>query len=88
MSAWNNMDSTQGEGGFLDNTQAFDGEDKSDLKRGQNCVPVMIAHLNRCGEELTLWGMPVKMIAVVAIVRQIEQVTTKVSYELEDETGA
>lgn len=63
------------------------GEDKANLKRGQNCVPVMIAHLVRYGEKLTVWGTPVRLITFVGLVHKIEPTSTKVSFEFSDDTG-
>lgn len=62
-------------------------EDKTEKRRGQNIVPLMIGHITNSAGDLSLWGAPVSMVTVVAIVRSIDQATTRVTYELEDETG-
>ncbi|NP_001164370.1 replication protein A2 [Nasonia vitripennis] len=88
--SWNNFDnSTAGEGGFMNTTvnDSTAGEDKANLKRGQNCVPVMIAHLVRYGEKLTVWGTPVRLVTFVGLVRKVEPTSTKVSFEFSDDTG-
>ncbi|XP_058807707.1 replication protein A 32 kDa subunit-like [Phymastichus coffea] len=86
---WNNFDSSTNEGGFMDTTisEGAGGDDKGNLKRGQNCVPVMIAHVRKHGEELNIWGNPVKIITLVVIVNKIESTSTKISFEFQDETG-
>ena len=75
--------------GYMDTTanSTMSGDGKSSFKRGQNCVPVMIAHLNRYGEDLQIWGEPAKIITFVGIVRKIEVVSTRVNFEFYDETG-
>ncbi|KAJ8664785.1 hypothetical protein QAD02_006447 [Eretmocerus hayati] len=88
---WSNFDnSAQNEGGYMDSSVADGGQgadDKGNLRRGQNCVPTMITHLIRHGDKLNVWGSPVKMVTFVAIVRKLEALSTKVSFELQDETG-
>ena len=63
-----------------------DGDNKN-LKRGQNCVPVMIAHLQRHGEKLDVWGIPAKIVTFLAIVKKCEAMSTKITYEFQDESG-
>lgn len=88
--SWSNFDSSaQNEGGFMDTTvnEGAGGDDKGNLKRGQNCIPVMIGHILKHGEELTVWGTPVKIITFVAIVNKVDATSTKVTFEFQDETG-
>lgn len=92
--SWSNFDnSVQNEGGFMDNGGANEtlggagGDDKSNTKRGQNCVPTMIVQLNRYGERLTVWGTPARIVTFVAVVRKLEAMSTKVTFEFQDETG-
>lgn len=76
-------------GGFMDDSTAQQNQgEQTDAKRGQNIVPLLIGHLNAAEDaDLKLWGNPVRIVSVVSIVRKVEQVTTKITYELEDETG-
>ncbi|XP_014233732.1 replication protein A 32 kDa subunit-A-like [Trichogramma pretiosum] len=90
--SWNQFDnSTRGEGGFMDTTvnegAGGDGGDKN-AKRGQNCMPVMISHIQSRGEKLEVWGTPAKIITIVAVVTKIEPASTKIAYEFQDETGS
>ncbi|XP_014213018.1 replication protein A 32 kDa subunit-B [Copidosoma floridanum] len=91
--SWGNFDSSsmQSSGGFMDTTMG-DGagagtEDKGGSKRAQNCMPVMISHIQRHGEKLTVWGMPALIVTLVAFVRKLESTSTKVTFEFQDETG-
>lgn len=81
---YTNLDYTSG--GF-NNSINGDSSRSSSSKRGQNCVPVMIAHLNRYGEDMAVWGMPVRLVTFVAILDNLEALTTKVSFQFRDETG-
>lgn len=56
-------------------------------KRAQNIVPVMMKHLIDGPEELQIWGTDVQIVTVVGIVRRIDPSTTKITYDIEDETG-
>lgn len=88
---WNNFDnSMQNEGGFMDTSRvdSLGGEDKSNVKRAQNCIPVMIVHMVRHGEKLTVWGITARIVTFVAVVRNLEALSTKVTFEFEDETGS
>ncbi|XP_012253595.2 replication protein A 32 kDa subunit [Athalia rosae] len=81
--------STDG-GGYFDSSvvqSPATGASKRGLKRAQNIVPVMMKHLVDAPEELKIWGMDVQIITVVGIVRGIKPTTTKISYDIEDETG-
>lgn len=86
----NDSHSMQNEGGFMDssvhNTSTSSGG-PSGTKRGDHCIPVMIAHLNRSGEDLQVWGVSAKLISLAAIVTKIEILSTKVTFEFRDETG-
>ncbi|XP_014204390.1 replication protein A 32 kDa subunit-A-like [Copidosoma floridanum] len=62
------------------------GDSKS-FKCGQNCIPLMVAHLQRYHDNIQVWGMPARLMTLVVILRRIENLSTKVSFLLEDETG-
>lgn len=84
-----NLDSSATfEGGFANNSTRED-QDATKTRRAQTTVPVMIRHLLSTGstEDVTIWGIPVRMFSLVAIVRNVEETATKISYNIEDETG-
>ena len=62
-------------------------DDKKGGKRADNLVPVMIGHLASSGPELLLHGAQVRVVTIVGLLRSIDQVTTKSTYVIEDETG-
>ncbi|CAL7941637.1 unnamed protein product [Xylocopa violacea] len=49
----------------------------------------MIKHLHSAAstEDIKLWDIPARIFKVLAVVRNIEETTTKISYDVEDETG-
>lgn len=79
-------DTTMGGGGFMNEAKTQEGVGKSQ-KRGQNIVPLMIGHLTKDEIDLNVWGNEVRIVTTVAILKKIDQATTKITYELEDETG-
>ncbi|XP_076276209.1 replication protein A 32 kDa subunit [Lasioglossum baleicum] len=86
-----NLDtSAKFEGGFLDNSRK-DGQSQADGKsrRIQTIVPVMIGHLlaTSSTDEIQFWGIPARMVTFLGIVRNVEETATKISYDVEDETG-
>lgn len=88
--SWSNFDnSVQNEGGFMDSAMdtSSQADDKGNVKRGNNCIPVMIGHMNKYGDKLQVWGVTPKMITFVAIVLKCEQASTKINYEFKDDTG-
>ena len=76
------MDTTVGDG-----AGAGGGDDKANMRRGQNCVPVMIGHLVRHGEKLQAWGTPARIVTFLGVVRKLDSMSTKVTFEFQDETG-
>jgi hypothetical protein len=88
---WNNFNnSMQNEGGFMDtstNETSTQGESKSGFNRAHHCIPIMIAHMLRYGEQLTIWGTSVRVVTFVAVVRHIEPYSTKITFNFEDESG-
>lgn len=84
---WSNLDTSMNTSGFLDTSHAStSSEDKGNIKRGQNVVPMMIGHLTNCIGEVENWGNPVHAINIVGIIRHIEEGSTKITYKIEDET--
>ncbi|XP_076661682.1 replication protein A 32 kDa subunit [Halictus rubicundus] len=84
-----NLDtSAKFEGGFLDNSRK-DGQDDTKSRRAQTIVPVMIGHLlaTSSTEETKFWGIPARMFTFLGIVRNVEETATKISYDVEDQTG-
>ncbi|XP_034933927.1 replication protein A 32 kDa subunit [Chelonus insularis] len=85
---WN---SGKNEGGFMDesySTSAPQEKTTKDARRGANIIPMMIGNVKKCTRKSkTIWGANINIICVVGIVQEISEVTTKIAYELEDETG-
>lgn len=84
-----NLDnSAKFEGGFLDNSRR-DGQDDVKSRRIQTIVPVMIGHLLAASstDETKFWGIPARMFTFLGIVRNVEETATKISYDVEDQTG-
>ncbi|KAJ8680244.1 hypothetical protein QAD02_016031 [Eretmocerus hayati] len=88
---WNSNDSKmQNEGGYFDSNTTINcttSGNNSSVKRGNVCVPVMIAHLNRYADELEVWGMPAGLVSFVAILTKVDAASTRIHYEFRDETG-
>lgn len=86
---WADKSIQGGGGGFLD--QTYNGNATQTGKepvRGNSIVPLMIGHLlDESPDTLNLWGTPIKLVQLVAFVRKFERLTTKISYDLVDETG-
>lgn len=85
-----NTSNSANEGGFLDKTgdsSVLQQGDQGDKKRGSNLIPVMIGHLKRPLDTLSLWGESVHMVTFLAIVRSCNSDSIKTTYTLEDETG-
>lgn len=71
-------------GGF---SQPANAEAKSESK-AEGVLPCFIKMiLNQPEDIINLYGMEYKMITVVAIVRNIEHTSTKITYEVEDYSG-
>lgn len=77
------------EGGFLDNSRKG-GQDDTKLRRQQNVIPVMIGHLLSVSsvDETKFWDIPARMFTVVGVIRNVEETATKLSYDIEDQTGS
>lgn len=55
----------------------------------QGTLPVLIKQiLNQKDDVVNMWGLEYKLINTIAVVRNIEHSSTKVTYSLEDLTGA
>ncbi|XP_076757941.1 replication protein A 32 kDa subunit-like [Xylocopa sonorina] len=82
------LDISGSESKFLDASQKG-GQDSSKPRREQTIVPVMIKHLHSASstEDIKLWDIPARIFKVLAIVRNVEETTTKISYDVEDESG-
>ena len=76
------------EGGFLDNSRK-EGQDDAKSRRVQTLVPVMVRHLlsSVSVDNTKFWDIPARMFTIVGIVRNVEETATKMSYDIEDETG-
>ncbi|XP_014597787.1 PREDICTED: replication protein A 32 kDa subunit [Polistes canadensis] len=78
--------SMNNKGGFLNDTQSASGE--KNFRRVQNVMPVMIKQILSSSGEFEVWGVPARMITILGILRSVNESTTKIAYEIEDETGA
>lgn len=78
-----------GGGGYFNSSEVTSpsANAKQGVKRAQNVVPVMMKHLIDAPDELQIWGTDVQIVTAVGIVRRIDPSTTKISYDIEDETG-
>ncbi|XP_076664872.1 replication protein A 32 kDa subunit [Andrena cerasifolii] len=76
------------DGGFLDNTRK-EGQDDIKSRRVQTLVPVMIKHLlsSFSIDDAKFWDIPARMFTIVGIVRNVEETATKMSFDIEDQTG-
>ncbi|CRK86968.1 CLUMA_CG000783, isoform A [Clunio marinus] len=64
------------------------GEDKQENKT-EGTLPVLIKEVLLQKEDICkMWGLEYKMITLVALVRNIEHASTKITYSLEDFTGS
>ncbi|XP_033201638.1 replication protein A 32 kDa subunit isoform X1 [Bombus vancouverensis nearcticus] len=81
---WSNLDSTivSASGGFLNDSQDQSDGNKKTGKRIKKIIPVMIQQLTQLNDNLE--G---SIITLVGIIHHIEKSSTKVTYEIEDETG-
>ncbi|XP_033343145.1 replication protein A 32 kDa subunit-like [Bombus vosnesenskii] len=73
-------------GGFL---ESFNKTDGTKERKKQTIVPAMIGNLLSFSstDEPKLWEIPARMFMIVGLVRNVEETTTKISYDIEDETG-
>lgn len=87
---WNESSAGFG-GGFLDEStsgsQAGSGG-KRGAQNDRSIVPVMIKHITSSVGDLQIAGRTVNTLTFVGVVRHIEQETTKISYHIQDDTGA
>ncbi|XP_015117476.1 replication protein A 32 kDa subunit [Diachasma alloeum] len=90
---WGELNTGESEGGFMDesyNTGAQQTQ-KEGKKREDNKIilPIMIGSLlHETPQSLQQYGNnSVSAVRVVAVVTKITEATTKIAYELEDETG-
>ncbi|XP_046738180.1 replication protein A 32 kDa subunit [Diprion similis] len=76
-------------GGYFNSSEVSSpaANTKRGPKRAQNIVPVMMKHLIDSPDELQIWGTDVQIITTVGIVRRIDPSATKITYDIEDETG-
>lgn len=73
------------QGGFSD----LKDETQEKGSKKQNIVSTMIGNLLSFDsiDEPKIWDLPVRMFTVIGLVRSVEETATKVSYNIEDETG-
>ncbi|KOX71670.1 Replication protein A 32 kDa subunit [Melipona quadrifasciata] len=82
-----NLDSSiNPQGGFSDNLK---NENQEKNNKKQTIVPAMIGNLLSFDsiDEPKIWHLPARMFMIVGLVRSVEETATKVSYNVEDETG-
>ncbi|KAK9297200.1 hypothetical protein QLX08_008947 [Tetragonisca angustula] len=80
---WNNLDNSvvSTSGGFLNDSLNSNDENKKSGRRINKIIPVMVQHLMH---SENLEG---SIVTFIGITNQIEKSSTKVTYEIEDETG-
>jgi len=81
-----------GDGGFMNQSSNFDTPGKAAAKKvvrgNQKLASVAIKTLlDNSADTLMIEGFEISMIKVVAIVRKVDETSTKVSYVLDDHTG-
>jgi len=81
---WNN-ESSMGEGGFMNDSMQSTG--KKGPQNDKTIVPVLIKHITSTTGDLQIAGRTVNVLSLVGIVRHIEQDTTKISFNIQDDTG-
>ncbi|KAH0546412.1 replication protein A 32 kDa subunit [Cotesia glomerata] len=90
---WGNDSTTEsggGGGGFMDESYstAAPQADRGETKRSNNVIPLMISDVQKAGRHgKTIWGKGLNVICVVGLVKEISSQTTKIGYNIEDETG-
>lgn len=72
-------------GGFLSDPPSTSAN--KNTRRSQNIFPVMIGQIVRSSNDLQVWEVPVHVLTFVGILRKVDESTTKITYEIEDETG-
>ncbi|PBC30775.1 replication protein A 32 kDa subunit [Apis cerana] len=79
--------SINSDGGFLNNTRK-DGQG-GNVQRVQTLIPVTIKLLHSISpiEDPTFWGIKARMFTFVGLIRNVEETATKISYDIEDDTG-
>ncbi|KYM89297.1 Replication protein A 32 kDa subunit [Atta colombica] len=83
---WNN-ESSMGEGGFMNDSMQSTGTGKKGPQNDKTIVPVLIKHITSTTGDLQIAGRTVNVLSLVGIVRHIEQDTTKISFNIQDDTG-
>jgi len=82
---WNE---SSGGGGFLDESmQSGVSGKKGPQTNEKSIIPVLIKHITSTTGDLQVAGRTVNILSIVGIVRHIEQDTTKISFNIEDDTG-
>jgi len=77
-----------GGGGFVSSQSPAIGGTQEKKRKAQNVVPLAIRQiLENSDENLTIASHEVNMVSIMGIVTKVEQVTTKVTYTLQDSTG-
>ncbi|XP_059622091.1 replication protein A 32 kDa subunit [Phlebotomus argentipes] len=80
------MDESFTAGGFS-STQGGSGAKTPDNREG--VAPLVIEQIHQLGDDgIKIFGFAYGMVSLVAIVRNVEQTSTKVTYKLEDHTGS
>ncbi|XP_034189050.2 replication protein A 32 kDa subunit-like [Osmia lignaria lignaria] len=76
------------DGGFA-NTSRKDDQNTVKSRKTQTIVPIMIGHLLTATstDEITIWGIPARIFSLIGIIRNVEETATKISYDIEDQTG-
>lgn len=80
---WTNLDNSiaSTSGGFLNDSQNSNDENKKNVKRNNQITAVMVQHL------IQPETLEANIVTFIGILNRIEKSSTKVIYEIEDETG-
>lgn len=71
----------------MDSTQVGGSGKRGTQSNEKAIVPLMIKHITSSTGDLQIAGKTVSTVTIVGVVRHIEEETTKISYEIRDDTG-
>ncbi|KAF7989527.1 hypothetical protein HCN44_008201 [Aphidius gifuensis] len=85
----NDTSVTNGAGGFMDESYSVQTPAAENRRTESNCIiPVTVKQLYKgTPDKFTVSGHSAKLVCIYAVVRKIDIVATKISYEIDDETG-
>ncbi|KAF7989523.1 hypothetical protein HCN44_008197 [Aphidius gifuensis] len=87
---WESKNNTSmNNGGYMDESYSVPTPAVENRRTESNCIiPVTVKQLYKgTPDKFTVGGHPAKHVCIYAVVRKIDIVATKISYEIEDQTG-